>query len=872
MLKSYQEEAILKLTNFCNDLDKKSISQSFKDITNKQYLEIDNFSNPYVCIRIPTGGGKTLVATKSIRVITHDYLNKDYSLVFWLAPSDKIVSQTLEALRNRQHYYRQILDKEFDNIEVLSIQEAFKKSFDPTEALVIVVGTIQSFRTTNKEGRKFFDENSTYYEKLKSLDITPTLENMMKYFKPIVILDEAHKSSTSLSLKSLLDIEPSFILELTATPITKTQSAKEIYASNILYSVNATELKKENMIKLPIMLKTIDDSAKILQEAIEKRDYLEKLCVLEEIQTQKYIRPINLIRADENRGEQSLTYDKIKTILIEDFKIDEKQIAVQTGDKKELDNIDLFNPNCPIRYIITVDALKEGWDCSFAYVLSVVSNMQSETAIEQLIGRVLRMPYIEAKNKKELERSYVYVASNSFEEVAQNIGKTLVNSGFEEMEAKISIDRSQNTNDEIILGGLFGDNLYENRQFKVENINIEDFTKSNLEPYINVNVETNMVTIVNLPVKSKREKFFKELKKVTLEENHKKIDEIEKNINEAKSEFIGKISDIEIPKLQVIVDDEVWDFEDSIIFDFIEINESELIKNSRLTLDEFDIKLNENLGLIDVNQSGVTTKVLNKEDEKLPYFENEDKEDKNILNQNKIELNNQEIGKLANNISKLIFEENREVFNIFDSKELKTFIALIINDLINSRKNINLTLLNSRKYQLGKAILKKLIDLMGNAKSRSFAKLFNENKFSLDMSNSFCFSSNNYIPNPDNRSENFKKHKYKNVHKLDSKEEYEVALYIDSLHSVESWIRNIDKDNTNSFWLQTENGRFYPDFILKLKNGKIVVAEYKGEVYIPEYEKTKKIVGDVWGSLDENFKFVSLYSKNYKSELNNMFN
>ena len=866
MLKNYQEEAILKLTNFCNDLDKKSINQSFKDITNSQYLEIENFSNPYVCIRIPTGGGKTLVATKSIRVMTHDYLNKDYSLVFWLAPSDKIVSQTLEALKNRQHYYRQILDKEFDNIEVLSIQEAFRKSFNPNESLVIIVGTIQSFRTTNKDGRKFFDENSTYYEMLKSFDMTPTLENMMRHFKPIVILDEAHKSSTSLSLKSLLDIEPSFILELTATPITKTQTAKEIYASNILYSVNATKLKKENMIKLPIMLKTIDDTAKILQEAIEKRDYLEKLCLLEEMKTGKYIRPINLIRADENRGEKSLTYDKIKSILVEDFKIDENQIAVQTGDKKELDGVDLFSRDCPIRYIITVDALKEGWDCSFAYVLSVVSNMQSATAIEQLIGRVLRMPYIEAKDKKELERSYVYVASSSFEDVAQNIGKTLINSGFEEMEAKISIDRSQNTNED--LGGLFGDSLYIERQFVVENLDIEALTNSKLEPYINVNIETNTVTIRNIPIKSKREEFFKNIKKATPIEVHQKIDEIEKSINQAKNEFSEKISDIEIPKLQIMIDDEIYDFEDSLILDFVDIDESELIKNSKLSFDEFDIKLNENLGLIDVNQSGVTTKILDKEEDKLPLFNDEDKDEKNILNQNKILQNSQEIGKLSNSIAKLIAEENKAIFNYFDSSELKGFISLIINDLINSRKNIDLVLLNSRKYQLKKAILKKLENLTQNAKSHSFAKLFNENRFSLNMSNSVCFSSNNYIPNPDIRSANFKKHKYDNVHKLDSEEEYKVALYIDSLDGVESWIRNIDKDYENSFWLQTEEGKFYPDFIIKLKSGKIVVAEYKGKVYIPEYEKYKKPVADAWGSLDENFKFVSLYEDNFKTVLN----
>ncbi|MDX4026239.1 hypothetical protein Q6A73_06420 [Aliarcobacter skirrowii] len=592
---------------------------------------------------------------------------------------------------------------------------------------------------------------------------------------------------------------------------------------------------------------------------------MEKLCLLEEMKTGKYIRPINLIRADENRGEKSLTYDKIKSILIEDFKIDENQIAVQTGDKKELDGVDLFSRDCPIRYIITVDALKEGWDCSFAYVLSVVSNMQSATAIEQLIGRVLRMPYIEAKDKKELERSYVYVASSSFEDVAQNIGKTLINSGFEEMEAKISIDRSQNTNED--LSGLFGDSLYIERQFVVENLDIEALTNSKLEPYINVNIETNTVTIRNIPIKSKREEFFKNIKKATPIEVHQKIDEIEKSINQAKNEFSEKISDIEIPKLQIMIDDEIYDFEDSLILDFVDIDESELIKNSKLSFDEFDIKLNENLGLIDVNQSGVTTKILDKEEDKLPLFNDEDKDEKNILNQNKILQNSQEIGKLSNSIAKLIAEENKAVFYYFDSSELKGFISLIINDLINSRKNIDLVLLNSRKYQLKKAILKKLENLTQNAKSHSFAKLFNENRFSLNMSNSVCFSSNNYIPNPDIRSANFKKHKYDNVHKLDSEEEYKVALYIDSLDGVESWIRNIDKDYENSFWLQTEEGKFYPDFIIKLKSGKIVVAEYKGKVYIPEYEKYKKPVADAWGSLDENFKFVSLYKDNFETIL-----
>ena len=49
-----------------------------------------------------------------------------------------------------------------------------------------------------------------------------------------------------------------------------------------------------------------------------------------------------------------------------DCAIPKKEIAIKTGDKDELKNVDLLFPDCPIRYIITVNALKEGWDYPFA--------------------------------------------------------------------------------------------------------------------------------------------------------------------------------------------------------------------------------------------------------------------------------------------------------------------------------------------------------------------------------------------------------------------------------------------------------------------------------------------------------------------------
>lgn len=870
MLKNYQKQAIKTLDEFCNALHVKSIVQSFKDMTKTKYLEIENFDNPYVCLRVPTGGGKTLIATKSLRILVNEYLNQDYHLVFWLAPSDKIVTQTLEALKDKRHFYRKILDKEFDNINVMSVKESFRQKFDPKNELVIIVGTIQSFRTSSKDGRKFYDENANYYELLKAYDVKPSLENVMRHFKPIIILDEAHKSSTGLSLERLLDLSPSFILEFTATPVTKTNVAKKIYASNILFSVTASELKKESMIKLPIMLKTIDDTKLILKESIEKRNYLEQLAKIEEIKTDRYIRPINLIRADENRCEDSITYDKIKNILIEDFSINENEIAIQTGSLKEIDGIDLLSSTCKIRYIITVDALKEGWDCPFAYILSVVSNMESKTAIEQLIGRVLRMPYIEEKDRKELGYSFVYVKSENFEDVATSIGDTLVKSGFEDFETKISINNGNDTNDFIgELGGLFGEDMFEHRQIEVEEIDLELLNKASIEPYVNYNTQTKKLTIIKMPTASKREAFVKNIQNIIPIEKHEEIVEIVKELESLNSEKLGFIEDIELPKLLIIDDDEIVEFEESLILEYIDISEKELIQNSILTLDEFDINLNEHIGKIDITKNNkVSVKEIGRQNNLFDAGENSYVSD--VINEYKVNANEKKnIAKLSVNTSKIIRDENSDILKILNSNELNTFVSLVIINLIDKRENINFYMCESHKYQLKRAILKKLNKILKESKNVSFKRFLKDGNFVTNEENIFRFTPNSYRPNEDSRSTNFKKHHYKYVDKFDSNEEYECAKYIDNLPEVATWIKNISQDSKNSFWLQTSTDKFYPDFIIKLSNGKLIVAEYKGEHLKNDDTKEKEIIGKAWALQAENCGFLMLYKDDYKEKLRN---
>ena len=149
----------------------------------------------------------------------------------------------------------------------------------------------------------------------------------------------------------------SAIIELTATPDVKT--------SNILVRVSASELKAESMIKLPVILKEHHDGwEECLQAALQRRAYLEDLAAGE---SPDYVRPILLIRA-ENKGGVA-TVDVVRQHLIENELIPEDHIEVATGESPLSASLDLFSPTCPVRIIITKDALKEGWDCSFAYVL-----------------------------------------------------------------------------------------------------------------------------------------------------------------------------------------------------------------------------------------------------------------------------------------------------------------------------------------------------------------------------------------------------------------------------------------------------------------------------------------------------------------------
>jgi len=426
---------------------------AFYEQVKRKYNPIKTLEElPYVCIRVPTGGGKTVLAAYSVGTAAENLLRTERCLVLWLAPTTQIVEQTLKALQDKRHPYRQALDDSFDGcVSVMDIESAknLQRGILDSDTVVIVT-TYAALRVGDTEDRKMYEDSGILMSNFENLTDEQlrllengngggkpvrSLANVLRLRRPLVIVDEAHNARTPLSFESLARFNPSCILEFTATPCQDFKGGNK--PSNVLTHVSAAELKTDQMIKLPIYLKAKPQWVEAVREALDKQTELEKLAIEEEKETGQYIRPIILFQAQRNvAGEQNITFEVLKKNLIEEFKIPAEHIAISVGGQNDLEGIDVLSKNEKIRYIITVDKLREGWDCPFAYILCTISNLRSSTAVEQILGRILRMPYVTKRNYEELNRAYAYTTSSDFKAAADTLTEALVDSGFEKFEAK----------------------------------------------------------------------------------------------------------------------------------------------------------------------------------------------------------------------------------------------------------------------------------------------------------------------------------------------------------------------------------------------------------------------------------------------------
>ena len=768
-LKKYQEETLDTLKKFLIQAKYGDNEAAFTECQdaegyNQKYQPLKELEKvPYVCLRLPTGGGKTLIGTHAIKLAAEKYIEREFPFVLWLVPSNEIRRQTLRVLRDVENFYSQFLYEKFQyKVNIFDVTEFRKlRPKDLTQALNICVATFHSLRVDDKEGRKVYQPDEEIgacfaeigrqdYFQVDAKGRYESFANLLSYMRPLMIVDEAHNYSTELSFDITKILRPSAVIELTATPAEN---------SNVLVSVSAEELKNEEMIKLPIRLDEISNSPeKTLDYAVQQRAALEQLA-LSEFQ---YLRPIALYQAESK--DKTYTVEFVKKYLIEGAKVPESEIAIATGEKNELRGKDLFSRDCPIRHIITVQALKEGWDCPFASVFCSLANTHSAKDAEQLLGRVLRMPYAKRRRAEELNKAYAFFRVESWREAISKLKGYLFEMGFNEEEIQRALD-----------------------------IQPKLFTAEELSTV------TNQGLFRTSAAKSPAERGVK----------------------------------FSIPQLCMDFGDGVKvvkhdDFYPADGWTITETHDYELpLSKSRSDVMSYELN---------VRGRRVTERRL--DDKQQSLF-------KGKTNWTLTELIGYLVGAIDDKfIARYDLAEytRRALSQLIDGKNFS------LEDLVIERFSIKI-LLEEKIAQLKDAACKKNWQTVLDKKPLP--------KFKVGKSIEFSFNPSVYPAKKFYQgSVEFSKHFYHSVGDMNAEEIF-CAQCIDANPNVETWIRNIEREPAYSFWLPTHKGRFYPDFVVKLKDGTFAVVEYKGEALkTTEDTKEKNLLGKLWALNNEPCKFL----------------
>ena len=807
-------------------------------------------SLPYVCLRVPTGGGKTLLACHSVGLAIREFLHADRAVVLWLVPSTTILDQTVSALRDVRHPYRRALDADLGSVEVLSVEQALRLSRAAADgSSIIIVATIQAFRVEDTAGRKVYEQNSTFLEHFQNIpasrmvdmlrgedgQATPSLVNILRLRRPVVIVDEAHNARTELSFTTLGNVLPSCILEFTATP------ARTITPSNVLHRVSAAELKAADMVKLPLRVITRHPGQRdqLLSDAISLRADLERLAKVEAQQTGEYLRPILLLQA-----ERVDACEPLRQQLVVDFAADAKDVKISVGELDELKEAgDLMASESTVRFIITVQKLREGWDCPFAYVLCSLRSTRSATAIEQIVGRILRLPRAQAKQNPDLNCAYAFSLSTTLGEVLAELREALEANGFTKAEAE-----------RIIIPAGTPLPLWTPQHQMT--LTASDFAKvatvvreQNLGNNIEMDFEASGITIVSPLATEQAEELLycidNQDTRAELSTIITAAAETETQRPEPASRTLSGFQlghDFVVPLLCARENGELFEFESTLL---LEHPWRLSAKNASLP-DSYNplVRPAARSGVLDVGIAGEV---------QTSFTPHDGSDFVATLHQHTFQLSGTSDWSLEGLIAWLDRNIDHRDIPVGESAE---FLRKALRGLMASREISDVGLLALDRFRLRDQIELRIEEHRREERKAAFQKwllpgseLVVTTELSVNFkamvyepswvySGGFQFNRHYFGPRPGELAETTP---VGNV-----KEEFQCAQFIDSAPFIRYWVRNLPQ-RRGSFRLQTSTDWFYPDFVCQLNDGRALVVEYKGAHLYTDAEE-KRAVGAVWSS------------------------
>ena len=440
---------------------------------------------PNICLKVPTGGGKTLLAAASVGKVFEGYLRRATGLVLWVVPNEAIYRQTLKTLSHRDHPYRQMLNVAgAGRVKILEKDSPLSR-MDVDSHLCVMVLMLASAARQTKETLRFFRDRGNVHgflpreddieahwallHQVPNLDvygsswasaasqvqdaaqkgsiIKSSLGNVMRLVRPMVVIDEGHHGYTENALRTIDGFNPCFMLELSATPrvVAAGTLAAQASGSNILVDVRGTDLDRAEMIKMPIHVdvRSWADWQSCLAASVDQLAQLGREADVLRAETDRYIRPILLVQV-ERTGKDQVDAGYIHAQHVREFLAQlgftEQQIREKTSEKDELGDDDLLSPTSDVRVIITKQALQEGWDCPFAYVLCALAASKGKRALAQLVGRILRLPHVAKTGHAALDACYVFCHDATTGEVVKAIKQSLEVEGMGDLALSVKGD------------------------------------------------------------------------------------------------------------------------------------------------------------------------------------------------------------------------------------------------------------------------------------------------------------------------------------------------------------------------------------------------------------------------------------------------
>jgi len=826
--KPFQKTTIAKLSEFLEAARFGDPKEAFNEMARqvpdewrKSYAPLEKLpETPYVCLRLPTGGGKTFLAAQAVKVAAK-FLNREHNpLVLWLVPSDAIRKQTLETLHHPKHPNRQRLDADFDGkLRIVDITDfSLLTPQDLRDKACVVVGTFAALRVEKTGGRDVYAHKEDLEPHFASVPANlPGLEchkegadagkikfsfaNILALIRPVVIVDEAHNATTDLSYEVLQRVKAGCVIEFTATPAND---------SNVLHFVSASVLKAEAMIKLPIILTEHPSWQEALTDAVLTREKLAKPAR----QEPDFLRPIVLIQAESK--DKEVTVKVVEDYLVQHEKIDRERIAIATGTQRELDGINLLDPACKVEFVITVQALKEGWDCSFAYVFCSVATVHSKKDVEQLLGRVLRMPYATKRTNGELNRAYAHVSKTSWPMAINQMHDRLVSMGFDEVEAAKYVQEQAQPS--LILPPSVPKQLAWVMREAPQLTGLSEDIRSNVSVITTANGGYK-VTLHSVLSAEAEAKLVESLPEAEREAVRQSLAARREQILEKAPEPVIA-TPFRVPRLCVWVDGELQLVDEE---HFLTPDSWSLLDYpAELSDQEFRIEERSDSYLIDVQGRRLVERHLGTQS----AFAYDD------VPTNVTDL------QLSRELEKELRRDGVRPLVLLE------FIRRTVRGLVDSRK-LSVTTLMRARHGLEKALHGKIEAYRQKALDAGYQmRLFGE-AAQVETSDKYDFVFPEDYPATTFYKGGFKfpKHLYGEdfVGEFDSREELECAKEIEKCPQVKRWVRNV----VGLFSLPTATGNFYPDFVVELVDGRMLLVEYKGE-HLIEHEQAKKNIGERW--------------------------